>query len=295
MARILPYKVVPDSLIEAGAWQVLLDDEEPKALGDHLVDWDYNTDLHLSRQVETNPLAVIQACALSESARLGWSIVWRAVDSKLTNSAPAVPLAGASTVLTAVIAGQELGVAIELSTRIVLLEEIPLVQPAASAAGSILWNETTQVNLIGDAARFPAAIIDFGPAFLDADASLALEIDDDLEAPLLGGLQLLINARDRDLVEAVSRPPGRSEIRAHLVATVDEFVVSQLLDFARRRRSELENFDGDDDTIGAVCRTLVDQTVPLKQLSDDYQWRHDRYQTALVGAARRRGMGRQLP
>lgn len=296
MTRILPYRVVPDGLVEVDAWHVLLDDEEPRTLGDHLPDWDYNTELRLARQVDTDPRAVIEACALPETSRLGWSVVWRAVDSKLTNCTPPMPLASASTVLTAVIAGQELGVAIELSTRIVLVEEAAAVQPAvASAPGSILWNDTTRVNLIGDAARFPAAVIDFGLALLDPDASLALEIDDDLDAPLLGGLQLLINARDADLVEAVSRPVGRSEVRAQLIAGVDEFVISQLLDFARRRSSELETFDGEEDSIGGVCRTLIDQTVSLKQLTADYQWRHARYQTVLIGEGRRRGMGRQLP
>ena len=116
--------------------------------------------------------------------------------------------------------GPEAGGRVDLTTRIVLRSAgtaPSLISPRRS--GAVLWTDTQRVALEGNAARFPMAAVDFATLSRVPDGA-AWYVDwdhEDLEAPVLGGLRLLLNSahpRMASIARTASDDPAAPLVRS---------------------------------------------------------------------------------
>lgn len=291
---VLPYLVAGAEAVVHSGWERRVGDDW-ESLGESLPDWDYSTDLRLRTTVTVDRARFLEETGLGETAVLRCVVAYRATDGKVGDVATAWDvkiddLAGA-TPLEVVLPSSQLGAVIEVRTRLVLAEPNDLAPPGVAALpGSVLWAHSVTVALAGDLARFPIAVIDFAAAGLDGDASWVLDVPDDLNSPLLGGLLLLLNRRDTVLITAVDRDPD-----GPLVTELMEGVAVGMLDYAVIHADDLTGGSWDEGSLGENLVLLTHRAEGgLAGLVTLREARPAAYRAALVGIARRSGLGRRF-
>ncbi len=267
-----PYLLPSDDCVSARAWMT----EHGVALEDRLEHWDPFTDLALVRTVEIDLDRVRSACQLGPDSAFAIAVSWHASRTRLAGTAQPVELGTLDGHVRAPIAiavpGTAAGGRLDLRNQLILRHAGSEPSPISPRrTGAILWSDETRVVLEGGAARFPVTVADFaGIPGLPDKGSWALEWDaDDLEAPVSGGLRLLINAADEALVGAVRS--GSSDARASLVRSFVTFDVARSL---VHRALASDQFIADPESFedGSVGRMLFElfamcwPGVPLRTL-----------------------------
>lgn len=296
MSRVAPFLVPDPDAVRPEPWHRLINSgTEP--LPEILDGWDYATDLTLVRRIHIDIDRVYSSAELPAEARLGIVVTWQAAGSNLSG-ATAVHLVDDDVIdVVAELSGGDLGARVQLATRLVLAAPVEHAGPGtASAAGSILYEDSYGVTLLGDLAQFPIAVVDFAAAGLDQDASIVVEIDADPDTPVLAGVLLLLNSRDQQLVRAASSP-GADPLDQLLASQIGEHVTRELLTYATRHSEQLATVDWEPGSIGAVCVALAGQVERVHSVVDLAGMELERptlFQSVVVGEARRNGIGRQL-
>lgn len=294
-ANVLPYLVAPRTAALHSGWK-RYDGAHWVELGDALPDWDFNTDLAIAASVTLDDDAFLAGTGVERDCSLRLVVSWRSVDFKVGATAlrldvTVAEMADAPVHLNAALLGGEIGGVIAPYTRLELGADRHDETPGrATFAGSVLWQHEHVVAVEGNVARFPVAVVDFAAAGLDRDASWVLDVPGELDAPVLGSLLLMINERDGALVAAVDRDP-----EGPLVAAVTEGVAVELLDLAVQRSDELVAEQWDDGTLGNTLAALGSRAEGgLAALAALREARPAAYRAALVGQARRSGLGRSV-
>jgi len=124
-----------------------------------------------------------------------------------------------ATVVQFEIAGDELGGTLRLRTALVLQETETNVPFAAHIPGSILWDDTFDIRLQGNAPLFPISVVDFERAGFPSGAGWYLDIGSELDAPLHGSIRLYLNSSSANVVMAFQnagspRPEDHAILRA---------------------------------------------------------------------------------
>lgn len=297
---VRPFFVAADDSVQLGRWEIFTDRQEWESLEPALASWDYNTNLIVRRSVAIDVDAVRDSAQLPASAGLAWSVSWRARDSSLSSLLGEVVSAEDETTIEIRLDASELGAAVDLITRLVLTTEIREPSPGvACKVGSILYEDVQRLDLLGSMAQFPVSVIDFHAAGLDPDASFVLELDDDPRTPLLGGALLMINARDADLVRAATTAGAPSGLSSVLVSGLSEEVYRTLIEYATapERADLLDEGDFDDESIGRTVLMLAARSERVGGLEGLRRLRSEdpvRFVAAVIGEARRQGVGRVL-
>ena len=298
MIGVPPYLTADPAAIRLQPWHRVIDGASVP-LPEILDGWDYATDLHLVRDVAVDLDRVRESTELPTDVPIGWVVTWRAAESKLTGATQVQPVASGSVSVTALIPGAELGARVHISTQLVLTEERTTSEPGTAIhAGSVLHDDTRPLTLLGDLAQFPIAVVDFAAARLDPDASIVVELDSDPGTPVLAGVQLLLNVRDQELVDAASSASSSDPLRLLLTSQIGEHVTRELISYATRHSDELLATPWEAGSIGAACLGLVDRIEHvdgLVALATMEQERPGLLQSVVAGEARRNGIGRQLP
>lgn len=291
---VLPYLVADAGSVVHSGWERRAG-EGWEDLGDSLPDWDYSTDLRLRATVAVDRARFLEETGLDGGVALRCVVAYRATDGKVGEVAIAWDLTldhlAEATLLEVLLPGPHLGPVVEIRTRLVLAEAHEPAPPGvATLPGSVLWAHSVTVALAGDLARFPIAVIDFVAAGLDNDASWVLDIPDDLNSPLLGGLLLLLNRRDATLITAVDRDPD-----GLLVTELKEGVAVTMLDHAVAHADELAEGSWDEGSLGENLGLLTRRhDGGLSGLVTLREARPAAYRAALVGIAKRSGLGRRF-
>jgi len=295
MPDIPPYFTAHADAVKLGPWFVLVG-EEWVPLRDHVPDWDYNTAVRLRRSARVDPERFFAATRLPRSTSLVWAVTWRSTDTWLAGLAlKTIVDFENDTLLVADLPPQELGAAIELSTRIVLpARRSATGSGQATDAGSILFSETRRLAMLGSAGQFPIAVLDFAEADLDVDASFVVHMSNDLSSPVLGGLLLLVNSRDSRLVDALQSRSPSGELQ-QLRYQLEETLASSLLRRAAAEAAQLLDGEWEDESIGALLQALATASPGgLAALRSLEEQNPSGFEARLVGLGRRRGIGRPL-
>lgn len=283
---VKPYLVAEPSSVIFGGWRLSTDGEWSQ-LGEFLSDWDYNTDLRLRGELRVDRDAVLSSTGLGGEADLRLSASWRSIDGRVGATAfiRDLPL-DEVTLIEVELPGEQLGPEVDLALRLVLGRDLEAGTPGvARLAGSVLWEDVVRLALVGTAARFPAVVLDFASCGLDPDASWVLELPDDLSTPVLGGLLLLLNSRDEELVAAVS---GRTKASDSTARQLREQVAVQLLDHAVAHAEELLRDQWDEESLASTLLTIGRRIDGgLSRLSELRESHQTAYRAALVGEVRR--------
>lgn len=260
----VPYLLPPDDAVQAEPWT----DHTDQQLGDRLEHWDPHTTLELNRAVTVDLDTVRYSCRLTEDACFALTTTWHASATRLADGPEPVELADlAGTVaaeLAMIIPPERIGGRLDLTTRLVLRH--PGTRPTAispTIPGTTLWFDRHRVAVEGSAARFPVTASDFTATPFPDSSGWALEWNSqDLNAPLLGTLRLLVNAAQPNLVAALrsgSSDPRASGTRAFIAYDV----ARTMLEGALRNTEFLDNpYSFDDGTVGRAAADLLSACLP---------------------------------
>lgn len=270
MTRIiaLPYLTAGHGRIAAGAW-VGSDGRRV----DVMPDWDYGTEVRVSRGLDLDLAGIRSDCSLDGDARLAITVVWRSTKTGARGALPATVLPDTAGhwlgEIRVRLDGAELGGELRLNTRLLLASGGNGASGLAPhLVGSVLWQDRHTILLQGGGARFPMEVVDFTAARLPA-ARAAWYLHwprDDLHQPVLGALRLYIND---------GHPMMRALLNGELTTELAAAVVSMMRFEAVR--SLVTAVLGDDEfiddpvayadgSVGALLRRMLnaywpDQTV----------------------------------
>lgn len=248
----------------AGPWTGA-DGEE---IGDSIDHWDPVTNLRLGRALTIDLDVVREQCRLGADAAFAVVASWRApTRTRLGGAGDLVELGALDGLVRAPvlleIPGPEAGGRVDLTTRLVLRATGSAPSPISPRrVGAILWSDSKRVALEGSAARFPMAAADFAtlPRVPDGAAWYVEWDPRDLEAPVLGGMRLLLNSSHPRIISAVrtaTDDPAAPIVRALIECDVARHLVRAALD----NESFVTAADGFADE--SVGRLLADLTTMI--------------------------------
>lgn len=251
-----PYLLPSDDAVSADPWRT----PDGAEIVERLDHWDPFTDIELVRAITIDVDAVRHACQLGSDSALALTASWRSNRTRLAADGEPVELGSLDGSVRApvgmTVAGASAGGRLDLHVRLILRSAGS--NPSGISPrrpGAILWTDTTRLTLEGGAARFPVTAADFARTpRLPANGSWALEWDvEDLEAPVLGGLRLLINSADHQLLEALRS--GSADARSSIVRSFVTYDVARSLVHGALHN---ESFVGDPEAYddGSVGRML---------------------------------------
>jgi hypothetical protein len=254
----LPYLLPPDDAVNADPWRTC----DGIELGERLDHWDPHTDIELIRAITVDIDAVRDSCGLGVDSALALTASWGSNRTRLTATGDAVEFGSMAGSLRAPVSvfvpGASAGGRLELRARLVLRSPGEAPSPISPhRPGAILWTDTTHVAMEGNSARFPMTVTDFSltPRLPDRGAWSLEWHHEDLEAPVLGGLRLLINEANEQLLDALRS--GSSDPRSNVIRSFVTFDVARsLVHGALQHESFASDPEAFDD--GSVGRMLFE-------------------------------------
>ena len=257
MPDAFPYPTASDEAVRAGAWTTSIDGVSGP-LPQLLPDWDLASTLTASRELEIDLDRVYRDSGLDPDTPLALSVLFTSEFEDTTQVEVLDASAGTvATTLDADIAGRLLGATVELSTVLALHHEAPTRQEhVAWRRGSILWSDVHRVRLHGDASRFPVTELDFADHGLDPAAPWWVEIGPELDQPVMGSVQLLLNNRFPLVLDAArDLDPARPELAA-VRSSLHVDIGRTLVEYALAQE-DLDQQEWPDDSLGAILAGLL--------------------------------------
>ncbi|GAA3386751.1 hypothetical protein [Cryptosporangium minutisporangium] len=295
-APVYPYLRPPATCITFTPWQSFGADGVPVSLPATVAAWDYQTDLHLTRDVKVDAPALLQHAGLPPETELACVCEWTATASQLSGLLGHVDdlIAASTHTLTGRIAGTNLGGSLVLRTAVVVAVDSSDPQSfIASRAGEILLDDVMTTRLQGDDAMFPISVCDFTGAGIDPAARWYLQTPPDPDMPVMGGLRLYLNAADKELVNAAVRAAAPTPAQQRLLDEMRHDVTRQLVDLVLLRPDWLEALPHcvvEPDSFGASLAIALESLFPgepHQTLAAQRAERPGEFAARLQGALRR--------
>lgn len=236
---------------------------------DRLDHWDPFTDLELVRTVEVDLGVVRESCLLGRGSSFAIAATWSCTTTRLGGSGRVVELGSEKGAIRATlelaVPGAMAGGRLNLATRLVLRHPGDDASPISPRrVGTVLWVETSQIALEGGASRFPITAVDFSQTLHFPDnAAWALDWNpDDLEAPVLGGLRLIVNS-SHDVLPDLLRS-GSADPRTHAVRSFVMFDVARALVLGALGNDRFVENPGafEEETVGRMLSDLMTTCWP---------------------------------
>ena len=238
-------------------------------------DWHYLTDITVEWVLDIDLEGLTKDCGLTANACIGAMLAWRSERTNLRAGGPVVNVAAGHNTLTALLPGSDLGGAVSVEARIVLLETDSAAERLAPRrSGSPLWSESHRITLEGSGGRFPTTATDFASAGLPGgDAGMwYLEIaDSDLGASVTQALRLHLNSTNTAVRAVLDNPTADSNL--HILRFLRYETARQLLMVALRDEEFDDRADYGRGTLGDMLITLLRIYLPgrgIAQLRNDY-------------------------
>jgi hypothetical protein len=292
---VLPYLVPGDGVVRFSPWHSFtVDGWQP--LPDRVPDWDPDTSLTLRREVDIDLARMHQECGLPPDTDLTITVTWISSTTGMRNSVPPVLVtAYGPQILDCLLPGDEVAGEVTIKTVLTLAQQATERTPGVAwQAGSILVRDLQTVAVGPADPPFPVHQMDFARTRLDPEASWHLETSTELNAPFLGTFLLLLNTRDKELIDAVAR--GRKTPRQiALLEELEHGVGTLLLELAVNLRDEIDGgADWPTGSIGNVLKRILDGSS--RSSLHPPAGPHDlaEVKTMLSGAARAAGRGRRF-
>lgn len=227
--RSLPYRLAQPARVAGDDWKMVAGGQY-QPLPESIEGWDASKNLHLVRDVTIDHAGIREDCQLDPACSLRLAVTWFSPDTFARGRASLVdlgPQAPQAHPFRLTLRGSEVGSRATVQTSVVLAEPRPAGPLAPRRAGTVLWTDSRELDLDGKGARFPMESLSFKGWDLPEDAAWRLEWwDDDLEAPVLGSLRLLLN-RDHPAHAHIEGPATSPDAR--LIREVMRFDVGRQL------------------------------------------------------------------
>ena len=179
-------------------------------------DWHYLTDIALEWVLDVDLEGLTKDCGLTSNSRIGAMLAWRSERTNLRGGGRIVEVLSGANNLTALLPGTDLGGAVTVEARIVLLEPDSAAERLAPPrSGSLLWNQSHRIILEGSGGRFPTTSTDFVSAGLPGGQAgmWYLEIaDSDLGASATQALRLYLNSTNTTVRAVLDNPAADTNL-----------------------------------------------------------------------------------
>ena len=200
MTRFAPVRPYLTAIagVEPGPWTILVGGE-PQNAAEPLSGWDYSVKLEVSCEVGVQLSQVRDRCGLTDDAEVVVVATWHSWTTGVKGVGAVVPVTEDGELpLRFEVPSRRIAGEVVLSRQLVLAAEARgRDELAASAAGSILWNERAaecaRIVLEGSASRFPTEVRDLA-ATVHHGAAWVLELAlEDLNESPLNAIRLVVN------------------------------------------------------------------------------------------------------
>ncbi len=234
------YLLPDDDVVDASVWT----DSGGVEIGESIDHWDPLTELSLNQTLTVDLDAVRAQCRLGSDSTFAVTASWRSPNrTRLGGTGERVELGSLGGLVripvVLVVPGSESGGRLEVTTRLVLRALGSNPSPISPRRlGAVLWTDTRRIALEGSAARFPMTAVDFKTLSRVPDrAAWYVDWDPhDLDAPVLGGLRLLLNSTHPRIITAVrtgSDDPAAAIMRSVIECDVARHLIRAALDNER--------------------------------------------------------------
>jgi hypothetical protein len=285
-----PYVEPPIDLVTYRPWELRVG-ETWVILGDAIEGWDAETSVQIRRVVSADWPSLRQHAGLPLDFPITVSGSWTSSTSgmKATFCTSLAPRALADLYIGGTLDGSFVGGVLELRTAVTLTADWAAPPGVACRAGSLFSEHRSRLILEGSGSLFPVTVVDFSHTAFDPDAGWHLAGTPELNAPFFGAFLLSLNARDSELLDALTSAnptPAQRILREE----TQQQIAQQLIDMAVDACSDdLLSTNWPPDSVGDVLKRLLiglgDQPSSLDS---------DGRRSWLAGAARRLGYGRVL-
>ncbi|OYD71392.1 hypothetical protein [Rhodococcus sp. OK302] len=271
-----PYRVPNDTTVTPLDWNILIDDT-PLYLGDHIPDWDYNTDLILTRIITIDTDQLCSDTGLPPGTNFAVSIVWSASGSNQRGQGfrKVFSQNGIQNIeARLLLEGAYLGGTLSLETMLTLADDLVDAPPfAAHKGGSLLWSDSVSIRLQGDAPQFPIAILDFTATSFPAEAAWYLQIGTNLHAATMGSLLLCVNEGNKAASAAFKNAARPAQVDLAIISSTYTDVARTLIEYALTNAEFDDETDFPEDSLGAMLQALIQTRFPDTPLPDLRQHR----------------------
>jgi hypothetical protein len=238
-------------------------------------DWHYLTDITVEWNLEIDLEGLAKDCGLTDGARIGAALGWQSERTNLRSDGTVIEVVEGSNTLTALLPGADLGGAVNIKARVVLLEpDDAAEQLAPRRAGSLLWQHTHRIILEGAGGRFPTTAADFPSQGLPGGGAglWYLKISSsDLGASVTQALRLYLNTANPVIRNMLDNPDVDRSL--HIMRFLRYETARQLLVTVLRDEEFDDRVDYGRGTLGDVLVTLLRIYLPhrdIAQLRNDY-------------------------
>lgn len=253
-------------------------------------DWHYLTDITVEWNLEVYLEGLAKDCGLTAGARIGAALGWQSERTNLRAGGTVIDVVDGNNTLTALLPGADLGGAVSIDARIVLLEpDEAAEQLAPRRAGSLLWQHTHRIILEGAGGRFPTTAADFSSEGLPGGGAglWYLEISSsDLGASVTQALRLYLNTANAVIRNMLDNPGADGSL--HILRFLRYETARQLLVTVLREEEFDDRSDYGRGTLGDVLVTLLRIYLPhrdITQLRNDYNMNPAEVDAELLAAA----------
>jgi hypothetical protein len=268
--RVPPYRVPDPTRFGTVEW-VRIQGETESRLEEYLRDWDPGTNLRVGARLHVDGAGARDDAGLTGDSDVRLAIGWQ---SRLTSIVggelgPPLPTDASRMSIDMIIPGREVGGLVEIDLSVVVARSNEPGQFVAHRAGSILWREVRKLGLEGDNTRFPVAIVDFaGLAGRNPRSSWYFDWDpQDMSLPVLGGMQLLVNAGHPVVSSAVTT--GAEFEGARYVRDAMKLDIARTLIAGALSSSDFSlDVTYEEDSIGAALQGLVRIVFPKRGIDE---------------------------
>lgn len=268
---IFPHLVAPPAAVQADAWFRLQSNGAAERMEGHLAEFDAGTALKLVRAVKVDAELVRRKCELARETRISVLGQWYSLRTELRGTGKPADLATGEDDVEVMI---EIPPAVSGGTLVLrtcmILDapaELPRSPFAATRAGSILWQDRVVVVLEGKGPRFPVEIRQFESSLLSDMGWMLDWRPSSPEAMFMGSVRLLLNERNKAVVEA-ARSANRDLSQKMILSAINTDVARSLISGMLRNP---EFISGDmryeKGTVGQVVGDLIASTFPREDLN----------------------------
>lgn len=244
--------------IHASDWLVTPGHHTSVSLPTEIQNWQYSTDLLVERIVSVDLGRTREHVGLGRRDGLRCVITWNATSTGLQGASPPRQLRDGSNHVEVLVPGAAVGGTLKLRT-VVTADLDPTENRerlAPHRPGSVLWSDDWQVDLEGDASRFPTEVLGFRATGIASESvAWLLQVDTaDLDAPALSSVRLILNSDHPVYARLTAEPDG---VEAVLTRQYLAYDVARQLVVAALAQEDLKDTEYERGSVGAVLRARL--------------------------------------
>jgi hypothetical protein len=287
-----PYLVPAPGTVVMHGWEMY--DTEWVPMPAEFEGWDAGTDILLRRRVDVDLVKLRSETGLGPYQTV-LSTSWTSSTTGMRDASHPVPLpSSGAALLQPRLAGSRIGGAVDIRTTLCVSAMPPAGAGlgAAQYPGSVLAEDFDTIVVDRGSLLFPVDSIDFARTRLPPDASWHLETSIDLMLPFFATFRLLINSKDTELFQAVTRG-NRDRRQRALLDELESGVAGLITEIAIHLQEELRDNVWPSDSVGDVLSRVLHvwrSTVPPTPETGNLAL----FRTLVAAAVRTSGKGRQF-